>query len=301
MITKSANRSILDSIADYILIIDRDYKIVFANKAFLQLCGCEDEENITGKECHTFSHRCAIPCFKENASTACPHHEIFETGKPAYVTHIHIMPDGAEKVFEISSSPVRDEDGKVVQIIEILKDVTEKKRASEVLKKHQLLVSVFDSTEDGVVVIDRDYRIISANKSYLKQQSASSLEEIIGKHCYEVSHHLDKPCFLAGEDCSVKNAFETGISHWIVHRHLNKDGNPIYVETESYPMKDASGKIDSVVEIIRDISEKRQFDRALEKRVKELEEFYEMTVARELKMIELKEEIEKLKDEIKNR
>jgi PAS domain S-box-containing protein len=301
MIGKSVNRSILDSIADYVLIIDKDYKIIFANKALLQLCECAEEEDIIGKECHNFSHHCSIPCFKEDASTICSHHEIFETGKPVTVTHTHKLPDNTERVFEITSSPVRDEEGKVIQIIEILRDVTAHKRAEEVLKKHQLLVSVFDSTEDGVVVVGRDYKIISANKSYLKQQSVPSLDEIIGRHCYEVSHRLDKPCFLSGEDCSVKNAFETGTSHWIVHRHLNKDGNPIYVETESYPMKDDSGSIDSVVEIIRDISDKRQFDRALEKRVKELEEFYEMTVARELKMIELKEEIERLKEGIKNR
>lgn len=296
MIGKSVNRSILDSIADCVLIIDKDYKIVFANKALLQLCKCAEGKDIIGKECHNFSHHCSIPCFKEDASTACSHHEIFETSKPVTVTHTHKMPDGAERVFEITSSPVLNEDGKVIQIIEILRDVTEKKKAEEVLKKHQLLVSVFDSTEDGVVVVDRDYRIISANRSYLKQQSVSSLDEIMGRHCYEVSHHLDKPCFLAGEECSVKNAFESGTSHWVVHKHLNKEGAPIYVETESYPMKDSAGNIDSVVEIIRDISEKRQFDRALEKRVKELEEFHEMAVARELKMIELKEEIERLKE-----
>jgi len=301
MIGKSVNRSILDSIADYVMIIDRDYKIVFANTALLQLCKVADEKDIIGKECHNFSHHCSIPCFKEDASTVCSHHEIFETGKPATVTHTHILPDGTERIFEITSSPVRDEEGRVIQIIEILRDVTAHKGAEEVLKKQQLLVSVFDSTEDGMVVVDRDYKIISANKSYLKQQAASSLEEIMGRHCYEVSHRLDKPCYLSGEDCSVKNAFDSGRSHWIVHRHITKEGTPIYVETESYPMKDAAGNIDSVVEIIRDISEKRQFDKALEKRVKELEEFYEMAVTRELKMIELKEEIERLKEGIKNR
>lgn len=36
----------------------------------------------------------------------------------------------------------------------------------------------------------------------------------------------------------------------------------------------------------------------IKKRVKELEEFYEMAVGRELKMIELKEEIERLKEEL---
>jgi len=292
--SRSINRSILDSIVDYVLILDKDYKIVFANKALLQLCEGAEEKDIVGKERSNIANYCSRPCYGKDAFETCSHHEIFKTGKPVTLTHTHQMPDGTERVCDMTASPVRDEDGNVVQIIEILRDVTEKKRAEEVLKKHKLLVSVFDSTEDGVVVIDRDYKILSANKSYLKQ-TARSLEEITGKHCYEVSHHIDKPCYLAGEECSVKNAFETGTGHWIIHKHFDKELNPVYVETVSYPLRDSFGNIDSAVEIVRNISEKKEIEEALARRIKELEEFYEMAVARELKMMELKEEIERLK------
>lgn len=293
--SRSINRSILDSIADCVLILDKDHKIVFVNRAMLALYGGE-EKDIVGKDCSYIARHCSIPCFKESKN--CSHHEIFKTGKPVTLTHSHMMPDGSERVCEVTASPVKDEDGNVIQIIEIFRDVTEKTIALEVLKKHNLLVSVFDSTEDGVVVIDRDFKILSANKSYLKQ-TAYSLDDIIGKHCYEVSHHIDKPCYLAGEECSVKNAFETGASHWVIHKHLDKELNTLYVETVSYPLKDSLGNIDSAVEIVRNISEKKKIEEALAKRIKELEEFYEMAVARELKMIELKEEIDRLKKDSK--
>ena len=42
----------------------------------------------------------------------------------------------------------------------------------------------------------------------------------------------------------------------------------------------------------------RKNDEELKKRVKELEEFYDMAVGRELRMRELKEELESLKDEL---
>lgn len=294
MPSRNINRAILDSLEDCVLIIGKDYQITYANKALLQLCKITDEKDIIGTECHHFSHHCNIPCFKEDTSTICPHDEIFKTGKTVTVTHTHKLPDGTEKVCEVTASPLWDDDGNVVQIIEILRDVTEKKIAEALLKKHNLLVSVFDSTEDGVVVIDRDFKILSANRSYLKQ-TACSLDEIIGRYCYEVSHRIDKPCYLAGEECSVKNAFETGTSHWIIHKHFDKEHNPVYVETVSYPLRDSLGNIDSAVEIVRDISKRREIEEVLARRIKELEEFYEMAVARELKMMELKEEIEGLK------
>jgi hypothetical protein len=53
--------------------------------------------------------------------------------------------------------------------------------------------------------------------------------------------------------------------------------------------------------IIRDISKKIKLKEEHMKRVKELEEFYEMAVGRELKMLELKEEIDRLNKELKSK
>lgn len=50
--------------------------------------------------------------------------------------------------------------------------------------------------------------------------------------------------------------------------------------------------------IVRDITEKDKFNRELEERIKELEEFYDIAVERELKMIEVKEEAKRLKAEL---
>ncbi|MBI4690512.1 MAG: PAS domain-containing protein [Nitrospirae bacterium] len=158
---------------------------------------------------------------------------------------------------------------------------------------------------NGVVVIDRDFRIVSANKGYCNQVKISC-DEIIGKHCYEVSHHLSKPCYENAEECSVKEAFETGSSHRIIHTHFDKENKPIYIETVSYPLKDFSGKVNAAIEVLTDVTgriihenEHKQMDEELKKRVKELEEFYDMSVGRELRMVELKEEIERLREELK--
>lgn len=178
-------------------------------------------------------------------------------------------------------------------------DITERKKTEEKLRDSESFISsVLDSIGDALVVIDRDFKIILANQGYLTQ-TKNTLDEIIGKHCYELSHRIQRPCYERGEECTVKHVFETGKHHIAIHTHYDKEGNPIYVEANSYPFKDASGSVVYAIETIKDITEKVKLENELKNRIKELEEFYNMAIGRELKMTELKDEIEKLKEELK--
>lgn len=119
--------------------------------------------------------------------------------------------------------------------------------------------NILESVEEGFIVIDTEYRIISANRAYCELVKAPDCD-IIGKHCYEVSHHSDKPCFLADEECAVRNTFKTGEPGTAIHTHYDKDHNPIFVETKSFPMRDNSGKIFAVIETQNNITEKRKLE-----------------------------------------
>lgn len=174
----------------------------------------------------------------------------------------------------------------------------QKERSLEKLQKSEAFVSsVLEAIGEGVVVVDRNYRIMTANKEYLKIIGMEN-EDVIGQYCYTVSHLLDKPCFEMGESCTVKHVFETGNQATALHTHYHKDGTPVYVETHAYPVTDAFGSVTAAVETVMDVTEKVTLERDLERRVKELEEFYDMAVGRELRMIELKDEIEQLKAEL---
>jgi PAS domain S-box-containing protein len=300
--------SILDSLFDGILVIERDYKIIFANKTFLDICGLKAED-VIGQNCHKISHRCPVPCslekdvkrslLNDEPQFICPHEEVFSKGMPVAVTHIHYCINDEERTFSITASPVIDEKGEVKEMVEILRDITDKEKAiGEERRCRAFLEGVLDGIGEGVVVIDRDYKIISANESYLRQ-TKNSLENIIGRHCYEVSHHYDKPCYEKGEECCVKHTFETGEHCRIIHTHYDKEGNPIYVEINSYPIRDSKGNITSTIETLTDVSQRIRLENDLKKRIKELEEFYDMAVGRELRMVDLKQEIERLKEELK--
>lgn len=167
-------------------------------------------------------------------------------------------------------------------------------------KEGDFFDAVFNSIGDAVIVINREMQIVMANKAYLEQGKLSG-NNVLGRYCYEVSHGFQRPCpeIEPEGECPVRETFETGEPQKAVHTHYDKDGSEVYVSIKSYPIKDISGKVTEVVEILNDITERKKTNDELRTRIKELEDFYEIAVGRELKMTELKYEIERLKQELK--
>jgi len=254
-------QEILDAVSDCIFVIDRDFNIVFANKAMLDLCNGLTAEDVNKKKCYDLSHGCPMPCPEECLQEIiCPHAEAFQNGRATSVVHTHTMPDGAKKTFHIASFPIRDEKGHVTHLIQILRDVTEMHQTKEALiKSEEFIKKILDTVDEGFIVIDPEYRIVSANKAYCEQVKCTA-NNIVGEHCYDVSHHRDRPCFDAGEECPPAHTFKTGEPCAAVHTHYDSDGNPVYIETKSYPMKDASGKVTAVIETLNNITEKKTLE-----------------------------------------
>ena len=267
------NYDVFNCFQDGVLIIDRDRNIIFANRVISDLCDCED--GLLRMKCHELSHKMPVPC--ESPDFICPHKKVFSTGRSINVTHIHVGPTGKKMVFDITCSPIKDEGNEVVLMAEILRDVTEIKNAEDAIRSKEeklkanetFLAAVLNGIGDAVVVVDRDYRIVSANEGYLKQ-TRLSLSEIKGRYCHVVSHHSDRRCYEVGEECAVMRVYETGRHHKTVHTHRDRQDNPVYVETNAYPIKDELGDVASVIETLADITEKVE----LEQRLRESEERY---------------------------
>jgi PAS domain S-box-containing protein len=279
-------RKIIDNVQDGVLVIDRKFKIIFANRVFLEYFGVS-EDTIIGEDCRKISKKYSIPC--SSIESTCLYDEIIKKGESKTIIPIY---HPKERNLEITGTTILDDEGEVVNIIEIFRDITER------VKSEIFFSSVIEGIKEGILVISPDFKITFANRAYLDQEKRV-LEEIRGMHCYEVSHSIKKPCYEEGEECPTKYSFDTG-KEWIsIHNHFDREGNKIWVEIKTYPLKDNSGKVFSVIEVINDITDRKKSEEELIKRIRELEEFYELAVGRELRMMELKEEIEKLKSELK--
>ena len=130
--------------------------------------------------------------------------------------------------------------------------------------------SMLDSLGEGIVTIDRDYRIVQANRSYCQMAGAGTVGDVAGRHCYEVSHHLDRPCHEAGECCPVRKVFETGEAETCIHSHPRLAGGHDRVALTGYPLVSGSGGVVRVMEVVRNLTQ----ELAAEQKLKESEEKY---------------------------
>ncbi len=80
----------------------------------------------------------------------------------------------------------------------------------------------------------------------------------------------------------------------IEHREYCKDCSIIWVEQRITALRNADGNMTGLLGIERDITERKEAEHKLKEKMDELEEFNLAAVGRELKMIQLKEDINRL-------
>lgn len=104
------------------------------------------------------------------------------------------------------------------------------------------LQDMIEAHDQPFVVIDEAYRIVAANQRYCRSYGVL-LEEIIDKHCYEVSHHTDKPCHENGEDCPHQALFERGQPTVVLHTHYHADGQAERSRIRGHLIRGQGGRV----------------------------------------------------------
>lgn len=107
------------------------------------------------------------------------------------------------------------------------------------------LVSFIDSLAEPHILCDREYRILAANKAY--RSKCAELDEVVGRTCYEVSHHYSVPCDHAGESCPLVQSLKSGQRERVVHLHHTPTGER-YENIELSPVRNAAGEFAYFIE-----------------------------------------------------
>ncbi len=172
-------RTVINSVPDAISIINpEDFTITGVNRVFLEETGLTEEEAI-GQPCYLVTHGTTEPCsaFHE----ACPLEMVLKTGEHVTYEHSHESGDKAGRTVEVSASPIRDEEGKVVRIVHVSRDVTERKRSEQaLLEKHLELKEMYRNVETSrrewemtmdclgemIVLVDGEEKIRRHNKAF---------------------------------------------------------------------------------------------------------------------------------------
>ena len=106
--------------------------------------------------------------------------------------------------------------------------------------------------QEDVMMIGFDYRIMDVNDSLLKRLGLER-QDVIGRHCYEITHRQGQPCSGDKHPCPLIQTMETKKPFQTTHIHLDKDNREIYFSISTYPMLEA-GDFFGAIEISRDIT-----------------------------------------------
>ena len=101
---------------------------------------------------------------------------------------------------------------------------------------------IIDILPGPFVIIGKDYKILAANRAYQDHYGVET-DNLLGRYCYEVSHHASAPCSQHGEQCPLEEVFSTGKPCQVMHVHYDKDGNEEYVQLQAAPILDDGGEV----------------------------------------------------------
>lgn len=175
---------------------------------------------------------------------------------PFAIEYRFILRDGRIRIIYAQAELIPDDDGELVILSGTAQDMTERKTAEEKIRQsEQFIKRILNTVDEGFIVIDREYRITKANRAYCDMTGITE-DEIIGMRCHKASHKSDVPCHEVGEDCPVKAVLETGKPAHTMHRHKDKEGDLIYVETKAYPIVDKYENVTSIIKTVSNITER---------------------------------------------
>jgi len=121
----------------------------------------------------------------------------------------------------------------------------------EVKSQRERLETVINSIDDGIVVLDAHRTIIAANDAFLLR-AEHSRAEVLGCQCQDVP-----PGGCTIGDCPTLACLGSGARQVRICERRTPEGVAIWEEVHASPIRDAAGRLQQVVEVWRDISERR--------------------------------------------
>lgn len=131
--------------------------------------------------------------------------------------------------------------------------------------KKEFIETLIHNLNDSFSVIDaKNFKIILVNRAFLNAHNIEE-REVIGRPCYEISHHRSRPCEPPEHTCPLSETLRTGDPSSAVHIHYDKEGRKKYFEIKTSPIRDEKGEIHLVIHISHDITEYKKAVEALRK------------------------------------
>jgi len=273
------------TITDMVTIHDRDFNIVYANRAAEKMLKLPTVANNLGVKCFQYYHGTAAP------PEGCPSCNCLKTGEPA---NFEIFEPHLNMYVEIRSMPRFDKENNLIGLIHIGRDISDRKHAEEEIRqakinlekrveertvelrtanetlheeshertlavealtksenKYKSLSKEFNALLNGIpdnlILLSPDLQIMWSNKaaSIFFQKED---EKFPGQYCYSLCCKNDSPC----QHCPTLVSFSSGNEE---SAEITTSEGRVW-DIRAFPIKDEKGVVKNVIELARDVTEK---------------------------------------------
>jgi PAS domain S-box-containing protein len=305
-VTEQASQleAIFEAMADGMLVHDTQGRVLRVNQAYRDLVGLEAKPDYLGLSLSERMSQVRImnaqgePIAAEQSVNQRALRGEVLSGRQAQDVQIHAL-DGRDLWLSISGAPIRALDGPVTGAVLIARDVTGRRELErQVAEQASQLEAIFDAQADGVVVYDREGRMVRGNRACQAQfQAFADLSGWSADPSFAAlpfSEQMERwqqaapgrayalravdghaipleqtPTYRAlhGETLTGANAVD--------ERFDGPDGRVYVVSVSAAPIRDAAGNITGAVGVSRDVSAQRQLERQVQEQASQLEAIFE--------------------------
>jgi PAS domain S-box-containing protein len=261
-VTKKKIENVLSVMPVAVYTCDEEGRITFFNQRAADLWGREPKLN-SEEDKYCGSVRMLAPDGSPIPPSACPMAFAVKTGQSFRGEQITIeRSDGSRIIAQVNIDPLYEQDGRRCGAINAFQDVTELKRAEEASRR---LAAVVESSDDAIVTKDLNGIITSWNQG-AERLFGYAPDEIIGKPVtmlIPADRHDEEPMILE----RIRRGER--IDHYEAIRQ-RRDGSLVEISLSVSPLKDAEGAIIGASKIARDITFRKQAEKALREAKDEL-------------------------------
>jgi len=247
-------QSVLRTTQDGFWVLDTEGNFIDVNRAYCEMSGYSRDQILQMKVPD-------IDAEERPEDTADRINRIISTGSEIFQAR-HRRKEGSIFDVEISASFLG---GKQDKFVCFCRDITERRRAEEKLKKNEMKYrGLFNSIRDAILVTDTDRNIVDCNSAFT-ELFGYTLEEIKGEKPLRVYAHEEEYTRIGR---AIKQQNRDLSKSLFTIQYKKKDGKVFPGESNVFYLQDDAGNVYGIVGLVRDITERKQ----TEKKEQELRE-----------------------------
>src|SRR2546425_6947121 len=259
--SEAKNRALLQAVPDLIAQLGRD-------GTFLDCKPAKDSdpllppEQFLGKKVHEVHPPEVAQRLMDSVE------QVLQTGE-TQVCEYRLLQGGALRDYEVRIVACGED-----EVMAIVRDITERKRAEEALLR---LSSAVRIATDSIVIADLEGRIVEVNDATLKMYGTEDKGELIGKSVFDLITPVNRAQAVVAREQTLDKGFISNLEYGVI----TKDGSAVPVEVSATLMSDTSGNPVGFVGVSRDITQRKRAEEAL----RHSEEYFRLLIENALDII----------------